>query len=416
MEFALTILHSCLILLPSITFGASEQTPCPGGPRTHGRIGVMYPRRSIRPWIESGQPAPSSLLRALHFCRATWTHSSPTRSVDYAASGRFRDAQAQSTPRFDGSPILPDRTVLPPETSGGFRPVGARRSEKHKTLTLSRHPRSRRSHLQASTRARKGFVPRRRPAPPWVAHSRVEAAAAVRWGGLGLLLAALSRSPDDPEQQALSARGSLPVRREHPRRAREAPPIRMPRMPRVHRLRWVCRRSPAVRTVQHAGSILKPSRQPIPAESGEPNSGEPWPPEFSGGTQRTWHSGGPRRRIVQLDIVRCRRAGQRVLGVRSIHFEHLSAGTVAIPVGLGQPLPNRGSVPSSSSLAGSSTTIGSSGRNRRTGSAAAMIAPVGGGNGGIFAQAWRYQQSPPDSAPYSSGPVAGSTAAARSIP
>jgi len=40
------------------------------------------------------------------------------------------------------------------------------------------------------------------------------------------------------------------------------------------------------------------------------------------------------------------------------------------------------------------------------------MAPVGGGNGGIFAQAWRYQQSPPDSAPYSSAPVAGSSTAA----
>jgi hypothetical protein len=40
-----------------------------------------------------------------------------------------------------------------------------------------------------------------------------------------------------------------------------------------------------------------------------------------------------------------------------------------------------------------------------------LIAPVGGGNGGIFAQAYRYQQSPPDSAPYSGGPVTENTAA-----
>jgi hypothetical protein len=38
--------------------------------------------------------------------------------------------------------------------------------------------------------------------------------------------------------------------------------------------------------------------------------------------------------------------------------------------------------------------------------------PVGGGAGGVFGQAWRYQQAPPFAAPYSSGPVAGNTEAA----
>jgi hypothetical protein len=68
---------------------------------------------------------------------------------------------------------------------------------------------------------------------------------------------------------------------------------------------------------------------------------------------------------------------------------------------------------SSSSTPGSSQssgTIAASGGG--VGTAATVIAPIGGGNGGIFAQAWRYQQSPPDSAPYSSGPVSDNTAAA----
>ena len=42
--------------------------------------------------------------------------------------------------------------------------------------------------------------------------------------------------------------------------------------------------------------------------------------------------------------------------------------------------------------------------------------PVGGGNGGIFAQVWRYHQSPPDSAPTAAVPAAGSRRPPRSIP
>ena len=132
------------------------------------------------------------------------------------ARARTASPQSQAAPRIDGSPILPDQTVLAPETSGGFRPW-ARRSEIHKALTPSRHPRSRRSHLQASTRARKGFGPPRRPAPARVAaRFRAGAVAAVRWGGLSLLPAALSRSMGNPGPQAFSARGSLRVRGERP--------------------------------------------------------------------------------------------------------------------------------------------------------------------------------------------------------
>ena len=68
---------------------------------------------------------------------------------------------------------------------------------------------------------------------------------------------------------------------------------------------------------------------------------------------------------------------------------------------------------SSSSTPGSSQSSGSIAASAGgVGTAAAVIAPVGGGNGGIFAQAWRYQQSPPDSAPYSSGPVSNNSTAA----
>ena len=38
------------------------------------------------------------------------------------AQARTASPQSQAAPRIDGSPILPDQTVLAPETSGGFRP------------------------------------------------------------------------------------------------------------------------------------------------------------------------------------------------------------------------------------------------------------------------------------------------------
>ena len=66
----------------------------------------------------------------------------------------------------------------------------------------------------------------------------------------------------------------------------------------------------------------------------------------------------------------------------------------------------------SSDSAASTSPAQSGSTSGGLGGIADSMMPVGGGAGGVFGQAWRYQQSPPSSAPYSTGPVAGSTEAA----
>ena len=183
----------------------------------------------------------------------------------------------------------------------------------------------------------------------------------------------------------------------------------MPRSPAARRAPWVLPTQPgaSAQAQARAGSGFEPSRNPIPAESGKPTGGD------------TTACGIQRRYATALALRRASAGGHRsqrerrfgaggpgnassTCGSSSLP-NTCPTGTVAILVGLGQHSRPTAAWPLV-------ILTGDPRENRRVrrgisalGGGAAMIAPVGGGNGGIFAQAWRYQQSPPDRAPYSIG-------------
>ena len=321
--------------------------------------------------------------------------------------------QSQSAERFDGSPILPDRTALAPETSGGFRPVGPSIGDTTGTDSFATSSISTvafagvdtseegiRPTKAASTAAGGGALPGRgsgggsmgRPQPSSGGTQPLSGQSGpASFFGAGFASGAAGTSAAGAGGAANSNAANAPG---------SQTPVGLPTQPGAS-----------------AQSSTPAPSSGLPAKPSQPN-----PANQPAANPALQNSAAARNGLGTL-------AGLAGGSSSSTSFSAGEPGNVSstsdpftastTPPGpspssstTASASPNRSLAPLSSSPAIPSTSGESSGASGVLGSAAAMVAPVGGGNGGIFAQAWRYQQSPPTSAPYSSGPVAGSTAAA----